>query len=113
MTTKSTLHTLIAVATLAAAGVAFAQSQPPTSTPGAGCTATANAMRGGNLGGTATNKDCVSAGAKTAVVPAAPVAAAPAAAPAVVEATPSTSTAMGAPEAAPAKPMRIARADRN
>ncbi|WP_048439437.1 hypothetical protein [Caenimonas sp. SL110] len=104
---------LIAAATLAAGGFAVAQSNPPTSTPGAGCTATANAMKGGNLGGTATNKDCVSSPATTAVVPApAPmVSTTPAPAPMVAN-TPAPAPMVAQAPARPA-PMRVARADRN
>ena len=74
-------------------------------------------MRGGNLGGDATNKPCAT-NSKTAVAPAA----APAATVTTTESTASTgpapmadtsvassSTAMGAP----AKRTRVARADRN
>jgi hypothetical protein len=108
MNTKITLSTLIAAATLAAGGFAVAQSTPPTSTPGAGCTATANAMRGGNLGGQATNKECGTADtAKTAAAPAGP-------------ATTETTTSAGAADSstmgntgATAAPARVAKADRN
>jgi hypothetical protein len=53
MKKKMWITSLVAGVALAAGGVALAQStaNPPTSTPGAGCTATGNAMRGGNLGG--------------------------------------------------------------
>ena len=111
MNTKLTFNALIAAATLAAAGVAMAQANPPTSTPGAGCTATANAMRGGNLGGSATNKDCVSPGASTAAAPAATTAAPATTASTTTSAT--ESTAMGNTAAKPAKPMRVAKSDRN
>ncbi len=113
---KSTLSTLIAAATLAVSGIAFAQTtaNPPTSTPGAGCTATANAMKGGNLGGSPSDTACTSAGAR-ATAAAAPAPATTAAA--TTDATPmanssAKSSSMGA---APAKaaPMRVARADRN
>lgn len=105
----------IAAATLAAGGLAVAQSTPPTSTPGAGCTATANAMKGGNLGGTATNKDCVSTPATAAAAPStAPMTtAAPAPAPAPMAATPSAPAPMVAETPARPAPMRVARADRN
>lgn len=100
--------TLIAIASVAAAA-AFAQTPniPPelrTSTAGNGCTATANAMRGGNLGGSPTLKPCGDA--------AAPMAAAPAVQSAVVAAPVpvAESTSMGSGAAAP---MRAARADRN
>lgn len=81
MNTKYILSTVIALAAVASAGMTVAQ----TSTPGAGCTATANAMRGGNLGGSATNKDCVTTPASTAAMPA-----------------PMTTTATPTPMAAPA-----------
>jgi hypothetical protein len=102
---KFTLTTLIAAASLTAAGFAIAQANPPTSTAGAGCTATANAMRGGNLGSTATNKDCVSASASTA--------AAPAATTTTTEVAPSTTTSSSSDMGAPAAPTRMAKADRN
>ena len=114
MTTKLSLTTLAAAAAFALAGVATAQTtsapaNPPTSTAGNGCTATGNAMRGGNLGGTATNKDCGTPATSAAVV-------APAA---TTETTTSTTTSAGAGSApveqapAAAKPVRTARADRN
>ena len=57
MNKKMWFTSLAAAAAFAASGIVLAQSTapttsyPPTSTPGAGCTATGNAMRGGNLGG--------------------------------------------------------------
>ena len=55
------------------AGAAFAQStagsgagETKTSTPGAGCTATGNAMAGGNLGGSPQNVHCGPTGSTTA-----------------------------------------------
>lgn len=121
MTTKMSLTTLLAAAILAFGGVATAQ---PTSTPGAGCTATANAMRGGNLGSSPSDIGCTTAGAKNAAAPvAAPVAATamPAAAPAAapVTTTMTTSTAVAADNSgartvrAPIRVARAPRADRN
>ena len=111
MNTKFTFTAIVAAATLATAGFAVAQ----TSTPGAGCTATANAMRGGNLGGSATNKDCVSSPASTAAMPApATTTSTPMAAPA-----PSTNAAVMSDSStvASATPTRTrtrsAKADRN
>jgi hypothetical protein len=127
MNKRSTmLATLIAVA-LSAGGFALAQTspdvQPKTSTPGAGCTATGNAMSAGNLGGTPTNKNCETPRPAAAAVatpatvaqPAPAPAAAPAAAPAdtgsVAATTPAPAAAPAAPAPAPA-PARVARADR-
>ena len=121
MKTTPCLYTLIAAATLAIGGNALAQAGPPTSTAGGGCTATGNAMRGGNLGGHATNTPCGPAAAVApAIITPVPAAAAPAA-PAPVAAAPAASTGMGAPAvaaetpAAPARsaPVRVAKADRN
>ncbi len=122
MTIKMSLTTLIAAATLAFGGVVIAQ---PTSTPGAGCTATANAMRGGNLGGSASDAGCTTAGAKNATAPvAAPVAATamPAAAPVMATTTTTTTTNSMAVASdnsgartvrAPMRMARAPRADRN
>jgi hypothetical protein len=72
MNTKISLTTLIAAATLAAGGVAMAQPGPdmgeyvPSSTAGAGCTATANAMRAGNLGGSPSRTACPNWGSPSA-----------------------------------------------
>jgi hypothetical protein len=107
MNIKTTLATLIAT-TLAAGGFAIAQTNPPSSTPGAGCTATANAMRGGNLGGSPSNIDCAAAGSANT--------AAAATGTTKAEAAPAASTgtsAMGNSAAKPAKPMRVAKSDRN
>jgi hypothetical protein len=76
MNKKMWFTSLAAAAALTAGGVALAQStaNPPTSTPGAGCTATGNAMRGGNLGGPPMATGCpqgATAGT-AAVAPAAP-----------------------------------------
>lgn len=112
MNTKMSLTTLIAAATLAFGGVAIAQ---PSSTAGAGCTATANAMRGGNLGSSPSDIGCTTAGAKTTA--AAPVAAtatpvaAPAAAPMTTTTTTSTAVAADTGNSV-AKPVRMARAPR-
>ena len=118
MKTTPCLYTLIAAATLAIGGNALAQASPPTSTAGAGCTATGNAMRGGNLSGSPSDKACGGATAAAtgtnAPAAAAPMATAPAAT------APAASTGMGAPAttsetpAAPARaPVRVAKADRN
>lgn len=109
--TKMSLTTLIAAATLAIAGVAMAQSNPPSSTAGAGCTATANAMRGGNLGSSPSDIACTTAGAKTAAAPAVTT---------TTEAAPATNTSMAGSAGtsnsgamANSAPTRVARADRN
>ena len=115
MNTKFTLTTLIAAATLAVGGFAVAQSNLPTSTAGNGCTATANAMKGGNLSASPANIGCTSASNATA--PAAAVMTEPATA---SSGAPVNTTGMGAPAAvaqpSPAAPMdqpvRMARADR-
>jgi hypothetical protein len=120
MKTNMSITALIGAAALVIGGVAVAQSTtgapPPTSTAGNGCTATGNAMKGGNLGGHASAIACDEKGmpvaatrttttetaSTTSVAPAA--AAAPAAAP----------TAMASPSEPVRKaPMRVARADRN
>ena len=118
MNTKTSLSALVAAVALIASGIAMAQANPPTSTPGAGCTATANAMKGGNLGGTASpNINCGPGTAPTAAAaPApAPIAAQPAPAAdttASKTATTADSSAMGAAPA-PVRKTRVARADRN
>ena len=113
MNTKFTFTAIVAAATLATAGFAVAQ----TSTPGAGCTATANAMRGGNLGGDATNKDCVSATAKSAAMPAAAsttTTSTPMAAPAPSTNTATMSDSSTVASATPTRTRtRSAKADRN
>jgi hypothetical protein len=75
MNKKMWFTSLAAAAAIAAGGVALAQTtaNPPTSTPGAGCTATGNAMRGGNLGGAPMATGCPQgATAGTAAVAPAP-----------------------------------------
>jgi hypothetical protein len=114
MKTNMSLTTLIGAAALVIGSVAVAQSTavapPPTSTAGNGCTATANAMKGGNLGGQASAIACDEK--------AAPVAAAR------TTTTETVSTTTTSPAAAPIAmsntaepvrkaPMRVARADRN
>jgi len=125
---KMTFATLAAAAALAG-GVAFAQSsdvQPKSSTPGAGCTATGNAMSAGNLGGTATNKNCNTTGVIAATpVQSGAVAATPVqsgtvatpAAPATASTDTTTSSSTSSMAAAPSTdtttaPKRVARADR-
>jgi hypothetical protein len=117
MNTKMSLTTLLAAATLAIGGAAIAQANPQTSTAGNNCTATGNAMRGGNLGGHASNTACTDRPAANAAAPAAATAA-----PMAATTPPPASTNMGAAPAAdntaaaapaPAAPMRVARADRN
>ena len=72
MNTKTILTTLMAASTLAAGGFAFAQANPPSSTPGNNCTATGNAMRGGNMSASPSGTACASAStAATATAPAA------------------------------------------
>jgi hypothetical protein len=129
MKMNKTLAALAAASSLALGGFALAQSpgaaggsdaQPKTSTPGAGCTATGNAMSAGNLGGNATNKNCDSTNT-TAATPAPATAAAPAtvapdtsssSAPSTAAAAPaSTDTTASTASPAPA-PKRVARADR-
>lgn len=113
MNTKLSFTTLIAAATLGFGGFAMAQ---PTSTPGAGCTATANAMRGGNLGSSPTDAACTTAGSKAATPAAA------AATTTTTQAAPSTTSnaavtsGMGTTavvaERAPVRTTRVARAPR-
>lgn len=137
MTMKTTFASLLAVASLAAGGVALAQTAPAagtqSSTPGAGCTATGNAMKSGNLGGGPSGTACNTTGttAATSTAPAAAPATvatpAPAAAPATAgtdtsassSSTTSSSSTMGASSAttdtaapAPVRKTRTARADR-
>jgi hypothetical protein len=113
---KTTLTTLAAAAAFAVAGLAVAQTNanPPSSTPGNGCTATANAMRGGNMSANPSGKACNDQATPTAAT----------AAPATTAQTaPSTgmssgSTTMGntastTDMSAPARTSRVARADRN
>ena len=122
MNTKLSLTTLVAAATLAIAGVAVAQSVPitqskdaPSSTMGAGCTATGNAMRAGNLGGdpqpTCVTKPVAAPIATITPVPAepAPVIAAPL--PAPVPPAPVAVAPMPAPAAPEPAPL-VAKADR-
>jgi hypothetical protein len=132
---KSTFATVATAAALAFGGIALAQSPagtpsssdvpPKTSTPGAGCTATGNALSGGNLGGPGTSKDCrgtTTMGAPAAAAAPATVATpapAPAASPApdtsaqsaAAAPAPSTSTTTAA-SSTPPPPQRVARADR-
>ena len=117
MKTKNTLTALIAAAALSVAGLAVAQSTPKvlSSTAGDKCTATGNAMRAGNLGGSPSTTACNDTGnAKTAAAPAA-------------TATTDTTTSAGASTLgsstmgntastnapAPTRVARVARADRN
>jgi hypothetical protein len=107
MKSKPTLTTLIATAGLLAGAAALAQKvQIPdemrTSTPGAGCTATANAMRGGNLGGSPNPNACADAPATAAAV-------APAGASGLAGSSAMGNTAAAAGSA----PAREPRADRN
>lgn len=130
--TSKSFASLLAATAVAAGGIALAQSPaattspdvpPKSSTPGAGCTATGNAMSAGNLGGTPTNRECNPA-ATPAAAAAAP-AAAPAAAATTTEPAPSpsasantspsppvASTAPAPATASAAPPQRVARADR-
>jgi len=108
MKSKPTLTTLIATAGLLAGAAALAQKvQIPdemrTSTPGAGCTATANAMRGGNLGGSPNPNACADA----------PATAAAAAAPAGASGLAGSSAMGNTGAAAGSAPAREPRADRN
>lgn len=114
MNTKMSLTTLIAAATMAFGGVALAQTTPPTSTAGAGCTATANAMKGGNLGGSPSSTAC---GTTANAAPAATTTTGTA--PMTSNTTSTASTDMGAAStmgttaaAAPSRPVRVARAAR-
>ena len=120
---KFSLTTLVAAATLAIGGIAVAQTpitqsaDAPSSTAGAGCTATGNAMRAGNLGGDPM-ATCNPRPAPVAVTPApepmpAPVAAAPApiVQPAPQAPAPVAAAPQPAPEPAPA-PVLEAKADR-
>jgi hypothetical protein len=114
MNPKSAAFSLVAAASVIFAAAAVAQQTESniTSTPGNGCTATANAMRGGNLSANPTNKACADAAAPVAAVPAQPaVVATPQPAPAAPMA------AAPAPAAEPqqmaAAPALAPRADRN
>jgi hypothetical protein len=113
MKTNMSLTTLIGAAALVIGSVAVAQSTtgapPPTSTAGNGCTATGNAMKGGNLGGQASSIACDEK-AKTAAT--------------TTTTTTETASATTANTAAPVAmgnsgepvrkaPVRVARADRN
>lgn len=129
--TSKSIASLIAATAVAAGGIALAQSPaattssdvpPKTSTPGAGCTATGNAMSAGNLGNTPTGKCDPAAAAATTAVPAAAsttTTTTTESAPAPSASTaPTPDTSMAAttppPAAAPAAPapQRVARADR-
>jgi len=122
MNTKTSLSALVAAVTLVVSGAAMAQANPPTSTPGAGCTATANAMKGDNMGGHPSTTACADqpkAAAAAVAVPAPATAAAPA--PATTNSTESVastapradSSAMGAAGTKHVRKHRVARADRN
>jgi hypothetical protein len=112
---------LIMAAPLALGGIAIAQTTPTvetpnaqTSTPGAGCTATGNAMRAGNLGGGPSSAACATqASANTAA--AAPATTATTASGNSTSAAGSTGTrnsdAMASSE--PTRVARAPRADRN
>lgn len=115
MKTNMSLTTLIAAATMAFGGVALAQTMPPTSTAGAGCTATANAMKGGNLGGSPSSTAC---GTTANAAPAAATTTT-GTAPMTSNTTSAASTDTGAAStmgttaaAAPSRPVRVARAAR-
>jgi hypothetical protein len=121
---KTTLTTLAAAVTLVAAGVAVAQGTdprfvPPSSTAGNGCTATANAMRGGNLSASPTAKPCVAPEAPVAVAPAVvaepppPVVMGAAPAPEPAPPAPVAAAPVPAPEPPAAVPQLVAKADRN
>jgi hypothetical protein len=132
--TSKSFATLIAATAVAVGGVALAQSpaatpsstdaMPKTSPPGAGCTATGNAMSAGNLGGTATNKECNTAAPANRAAQAAPAAAATTtttttestASPSASTSPSTSSMAASTPPAsdtgAAAAPKRVARADR-
>ena len=63
---------LITAAPLVLGGLALAQQATPnvqTSTPGAGCTATGNAMRSGNLGGGPSSTACAGNARTAAAAP--------------------------------------------
>lgn len=130
MNMKMSLSTLVAAVAMAAGGVALAQSTPsstgdvPTSTPGAGCTATGNAMRAGNLGGGPSKTACGTTSGSTAAATGStttsstPMTTSPSAS---SDTTSSGSSAMGSSAAmadsssAPARTSstRVAKADRN
>lgn len=110
MNTKLTLTTLIAAAALSAGGFAVAQSSAPTSTPGNGCTATANAMKGGNMGSSPSAIACADGTTPTAAAATGTTSATPAAG---ATTTAADSSAMGNSGAKRAAPLRVAKADRN
>lgn len=122
MNTKASFITVVAAATLSLGGVAVAQSiaNPPSSTAGHGCTATANAMRGGNMSASPSGTACgpeATANTAAVVAPAAPAAlvapAAPVAQSAATTSMDSTSGMGSSGASAGQAPMRVARADRN
>lgn len=129
MTTKTTLTSFIAAAACVIGTVAMAQTavvpadQAPTSTPGAGCTATGNAMRGGNMGGDASATACAPKAKGIAATPSTtstPAVVGSTSSPATVApsysgstaSTASTDTTTASNQPAPAK-TRVAKADRN
>lgn len=107
MKTKTTLGTLIAAAAFAASGLAVAQTEP-SSTAGNNCTATGNAMKGGNMSANPSKTACGTQGSANTAA---------AATTGTTTAEPATSTAgttaMGNTTAPATKPMRVAKADRN
>ena len=111
MNTNTTLGTLIAAAALAASGFAMAQADTPSSTAGNNCTATCNAMKGGNMSASPSKTSCGTQG--SANTAAADTTSTTTAEPATSAST-AGSTAICNTAAAPStQPMRVAKADRN
>ena len=114
MNTKTTLATLFAAAAMAAGGLAMAQANPPSSTAGNNCTATGNAMRGGNMSANPSGTACGTQAGTNTTAATDTGATANSGANTGMNSTTSGATAMGNTAAEPAaKPMRVAKADRN
>ncbi len=118
MKTKTTLGALIAAAAFATAGLAVAQNEP-TSTAGNNCTATGNAMKGGNMSASPSKTACGAQGsansaAATTTTTSTNNTASTAPADSAASANTAGTTAMGNTTApSSAQPMRVAKADRN
>jgi hypothetical protein len=113
MKTKTTLGTLIAAAAFAASGLAMAQADPPSSTAGNNCTATGNAMKGGNMSANPSKTACGTQGSANTAAAVSPSTTSTTTADSATSASTAGTTAMGNTTAPSAKPMRVAKADRN